>query len=221
MRIHKEGYATLIISLAVLAAINLVVFFALPSSRVTGIIFLVLSVTAMIFLLWFFRVPSRELVADENLIISPADGRIVTIEETHENEFLKEKRIQVSIFMSPLDVHANVYPVGGTVKYYKYHPGKYLVAWHPKASVNNERNTIVIERPGKAAILVRQIAGAVARRIVCYAHEGSKASQGGELGFIKFGSRVDLFLPLDVNLQVRIGQKVRATTSVIASFSQA
>jgi phosphatidylserine decarboxylase len=218
MRLHKAGYATLIISLTVIIAINVIIFTFMPSQRVAGIIILVFSVVLYLFLLWFFRIPSRVLPGVDNAIVSPADGRIVAIEETQETEYFNQKRVQVSIFMSPLDVHANVFPISGEVKYYKYHPGKYLVAWHPKASASNERNTVVIETDNKKAILVRQIAGAVARRIVCYAHPGNQVRQGDELGFIKFGSRVDLFLPPEVRLQVAIGQKVTGKISVIATF---
>lgn len=151
-------------------------------------------------------------------MIAPADGKIVAIEETDENEFFNDKRLQVSIFMSPLNVHVNLFPITGTVSYYKYHPGEYLVAWHPKASSANERSSVVVEN-GSHAVLVRQIAGVLARRIVCYARPGEKVDQGQELGFIKFGSRVDLFLPTDVKLNVQIGQKVSGKSSVIASFN--
>ena len=179
--------------------------------------FLVVSVIGYLLVLWFFRLPSRSFHEDDNLVISPADGKVVAIEEMEENEYFGDRRLQVSIFMSPLNVHVNHFPITGTVSYYKYHPGNYLVAWHPKASESNERNSVVIEN-GKNAVLVRQIAGVLARRIVCYAQSGEQVQQGQELGFIKFGSRVDLFLPPGVKLNVELGQKVSGKTSVIASF---
>jgi phosphatidylserine decarboxylase len=218
MKIHKEGYKTLatVISLLVLANISTFIFF--PFNKYIAVILLLFSLVVCLFLLWFFRIPSRKPVLDDKLIISPADGKIVAIEEAEETEYFKGKYLQISIFMSPLDVHANVWPVTGTIKYYKYHPGKFLVAWHPKSSLDNERNTIVIEREDRSSILIRQIAGAVARRIVCNARVGDRVNQGDELGFIKFGSRVDLFLPAGVKLKVKIGQKVKSKTSVIASF---
>ncbi|MGF1583977.1 MAG: phosphatidylserine decarboxylase family protein [Bacteroidales bacterium] len=217
MKIHKEGFVTLIITLVVLVAVNSLIF-TLTEWYIASIVVLVFSAAVFLFFLWFFRMPSRKVILDENLIVSPADGVVVAIEETEEPEYFKDKRLQVSVFMSPLNVHSNAYPVTGNVKYYKYHPGKYLVAWHPKSSLDNERNTLVIEKEDGTAVLVRQIAGAVARRIVCYAREGNEVLQGDELGFIKFGSRVDLFLPPEVNVKVAVGQKVTGKTSVIGSF---
>jgi len=168
--------------------------------------------------LWFFRKPVRIASQDVHNIIAPCDGKIVVIEDVVENEFFKDKRKQVSIFMSPLNVHINWYPVSGSVEYYKYHPGEKLVAWHPKSSELNERSTIVVKTPGNKRVLFRQIAGALARRIVCYAQQGTSVEQGQEVGFIKFGSRMDLFLPLDAKINVTIDQKVEGNKTVIATW---
>lgn len=218
MTIHKEGFKILAWLLVSLLIANALIFISLPGGSTFAFIFVGLSVIIYLFALWFFRLPERWLDQDNNHVIAPADGKIVAIEETEENEYFNERRLQVSIFMSPLNVHVNHFPVGGKVKYYKYHPGKYLVAWHPKSSGENERTTVVIENSNNVDILVRQIAGAVARRIICYAKPGRKVCQGEELGFIRFGSRVDLFLPADVTLKVRPGQKVTGKRTVIASF---
>lgn len=169
----------------------------------------------------FFRVPKREITVDDELVICPADGKVVVIEETEESEYLKDRRIQVSIFMSPLNVHVNWFPVAGVVSYMKYHAGKYLVAWHPKSSTENERTTVAVKTKGGVEVLFRQIAGAVARRIICYAKENDKASQGSEFGFIKFGSRVDVFLPLDAEVKVEIDQTVKGTQTVLARLPKA
>ncbi len=217
MKIHKEGRTILTGLLVILVVANIIIFTFMSSMQGFVFSFLTFSVIGYLLVLWFFRLPSRSFVEDENLIISPADGKIVSIEETDENEYFGDTRLQVSIFMSPLNVHVNLFPIAGTVSYYKYHPGNYFVAWHPKASESNERNSVVIEN-GKNAVLVRQIAGVLARRIVCYAQSGEKVQQGQELGFIKFGSRVDLFLPPGVKLNVKLGQKVNGKTSVIAFF---
>jgi len=217
MRIHKEGRTILTVLLVMLAVANTIIVTFMSSMQGFVLSFLVVSVIGYLLVLWFFRLPSRSFHEDDNLVISPADGRVVAIEEIEENEYFRDRRLQVSIFMSPLNVHVNLFPIAGTVSYYKYHPGNYLVAWHPKASESNERNSVVIEN-GKHAVLVRQIAGVLARRIVCYAQSGEQVQQGQELGFIKFGSRVDLFLPPGVKLNVELGQKVSGKTSVIASF---
>jgi phosphatidylserine decarboxylase len=169
-----------------------------------------------VFILFFFRYPSRKLEPDHGLIYAPADGKVVVIEETIEKEYFKDKRLQISIFMSPFNMHSNKYPVSGRIKYVEYHPGNYLVAWHPKSSELNERSTIVIETDDGTEILVRQIAGAVARRIVTYAKVNQNILQGAELGFIKFGSRVDIFLPLGTEVEVPILQQVRANKSILA-----
>jgi len=179
---------------------------------------LLLLLLFLVLILQFFRNPVRNIpVLDYNIIYAPADGKVVVIEETEETEFYKDKRIQISIFMSPLNVHVNRYPFSGQVKYYKYHPGQYLVAWHPKSSTENERTTMVLEK-GKNSILVRQIAGAVARRIISYAKEGLQGKQGEDFGFIRFGSRVDLFLPLDAKIEVNIDDVVKGNLTKIATF---
>ncbi len=169
-------------------------------------------------ILQFFRNPKRHTHADEKHALSPVDGKVVVIEEVTENEVLKDKRIQVSIFMSPINVHVTRYPISGSISYSKYHPGKYLVAWHPKASEENERTTVVVENDNFGKVLYRQIAGAMAKRIVNYAKVDSEAIQGADSGFIKFGSRVDLFLPLDADIKVKLNQKVRGGESIIAEM---
>ncbi len=216
IRFHKEGNAIIGITLTILFALNYVV------SLVTIKEWLICSVLgiSIIFLalvLQFFRNPKRAVVLNENHIIAPADGKVVVIEETVETEYYKDKRIQVSIFMSPLNVHVNRYPLSGEVKYAKYHPGKFLVAWHPKSSTENERTTVVVEN-NKLSVLFRQIAGAVAKRIVMYSTEGDTAIQGDDFGFIKFGSRVDLFLPLNARIDVQINEKVKGNQTIIASI---
>ena len=172
----------------------------------------------LIIIVQFFRVPHRKVILDDELIFAPADGKVVVIEEVFENEYFKDNRIQVSVFMSPLNVHVNYYSLKGLITYYKYHAGKYLVAWHPKSSTENERNTIVIKHPNGFEILMRQIAGAMARRIVCYANINAEVEQAQELGFIKFGSRVDLFLPLGSEILVRINQKAKGQITPIAKI---
>ena len=181
-------------------------------------IILILSIALFLIVLQFFRHPKRNTIINDKHIIAPADGKVVVIEETTETEFLKDKRIQVSIFMSPINVHVNRYPVGGKVIFSKYHPGLYLVAWHPKSSTENERTTVVVETASKVQVLFRQIAGALARRIVCYSKEGDNAQQGSEMGFIKFGSRIDLYLPLGTKINVNLEEKVRGGESVIAEL---
>jgi phosphatidylserine decarboxylase len=217
MKIHKEGIVIILNALVVLTALNLAFFWLVRNSLLQSML-VILSVVLFLLVVWFFRNPDRTIVPDISRIVSPADGKVVVIEETREDEYFKDRRLQVSVFMSPLNVHANRYPITGTVSYYKYHPGKYLVAWHPKSSELNERNTVVIRDAEGREILVRQIAGAVARRIVSYAHEGDTAVQGQELGFIKFGSRVDLFLPVGTKLNVKIGDKVSGNFSLVGSW---
>ena len=194
MTIHREGRKIILSLLLILFIVNLMVFRFVQDNSMTGNIILASSVILFAAILQFFRSPKRKITLNDAFVLSPADGKVVVIEEVVEDEYLKEKRIQVSIFMSPLNVHSNLFPISGTVKYFKYHPGKYLVAWHPKSSTENERTTVVISNE-KNTVLVRQIAGAVASRIVCYTKENMKAGQGQEFGFIKFGSRVDVFLP--------------------------
>ncbi|MBK7817636.1 MAG: phosphatidylserine decarboxylase family protein [Sphingobacteriaceae bacterium] len=169
-------------------------------------------------ILQFFRDPKREFTINDGKIIAPADGKVVVIEETEEGEYFKDKRLQVSIFMSPLNVHINRYPIAGKVSFFKYHPGKFLAAWEPKSSTDNERTTVVVEHQNGTKILFRQIAGALARRIVWYCKEGDTAEQCGQMGFIKFGSRVDLFLPLGTKLDVKIGDVVKGSQSAIGSI---
>jgi phosphatidylserine decarboxylase len=217
MRIHKEGIAILLIILFLVVSVNLVCFWILKHP-VWQTILIALSTLFFLLTVWFFRNPERKVLPDEALILCPADGKVVVISETAEDEYFRDRRIQVSVFMSPLNVHVNRYPVSGTVSYFKYHPGKYLVAWHPKSSVLNERSTVVIRDARGREVLVRQIAGAVARRIVSYALQGEQVIQGDELGFIKFGSRVDLFLPPDTKITVKIGDKVVGNKTVIGKW---
>jgi len=218
MAISKEGYKILAVGFIILLAINVVACIVWSDNPLLKWIFLVSSVLLFIFILFFFRLPARRLEPDPELIYAPADGKVVVIEETFENEYFKDNRLQISIFMSPLNMHSNKYPVSGHIKYVNYHSGNYMVAWHPKSSELNERSTIVIETEKGTEILLRQIAGAVARRIVTYAKEGQKVTQGDELGFIKFGSRVDLFLPLGTEVEVPILQQVKANKSIIAKI---
>jgi phosphatidylserine decarboxylase len=216
MSIHKEGYKILIYGFLVLLLLNILVVTVWSEMLLFKWTFLICSLLLYLFVLFFFRLPSRNLEPDHGLVYSPADGKVVVIEEADEKEYFNDLRLQISIFMSPFNMHSNRYPVSGKIKYVKYHKGKNIVAWHPKSSELNERSTIVIETPDGKEILVRQIAGAVARRIKTYAKTGQVIKQGDELGFIKFGSRVDLFLPPGTELEVPILQHVRANKSVIA-----
>jgi phosphatidylserine decarboxylase len=223
MYIHKEGYPTILITLFVFIIVNSTVYFFSGFSDqpipVSLIISFVLSLDVLIFILSFFRNPKRNTILNDDHVIAPADGKVVVIEEVEEPEYFKDKRIQLSIFMSPLNVHVNRYPISGTVDYVKYHPGQYLVAWHPKSSTENERTTIVVKNQKKnTAILFRQIAGALARRIVNYSKLFESAQQGSEFGFIKFGSRVDVFLPLNAQINVKINDAVKGGESVIAKI---
>lgn len=212
-RIHKEGYSLLAISALLLVLLNYAIGELVPNLFWPV---LVLSVVLYLIILQFFRNPVREvLIADNHIIYAPADGKVCVIEEVLENEYFKEKRIQVSIFMSPFNVHVNRNPVSGVVHYFRYHKGKYLVAWHPKSSTENERTTVVYGM-GNTEILMRQIAGALAKRIKWYITEGQQVQQGNDMGFIKFGSRVDLFLPLDATIEVQMDQMVKGNKTVIA-----
>lgn len=219
MRLHREGTPTLllIVALVCFGLFALLRWPVLPT--VLAMLIGGLLISVLVIVGWFFRVPKRPLPQDDNAIFSPCDGKVVVIEEVFEPEYFKDKRRQVSIFMSPLNVHINYYPVSGSTSYYKYHPGKYLVAWHPKSSTENERSTVVCRHPRYGEVLFRQIAGALARRICTYANVGEPAVQGAEFGFIKFGSRVDLFLPLGAQINVGIGQTVAGAGTVIARFS--
>ncbi len=218
MSIHREGYKILIFGFIILLLFNILTVVLLPDKTILKWILGLGSSSLYIFLLFFFRWPERELEPDPGLVYSPADGKVVVIEDTIEKEYFKDQRLQISIFMSPFNVHSNRYPVSGRVKYVDYHPGRYMVAWHPKSSELNERSTIVIETGMGKEILVRQIAGAVARRIVTYAKKDQIVKQGDELGFIKFGSRVDIFLPLGTEIEIPILQQVRANKSIIAKI---
>ena len=217
MNLHKEGILSLTLVFAAVVAINFGISL-LTHNRLAEIITALVTIPVFLLVVWFFRNPARPVVPDETAIVCPADGKVVVIEKTLENEYFKDERWQVSVFMSPLDVHVNRYPVSGQVTYFRYHAGKYLVAWHPKSSELNERATVVLKNADGREILVRQIAGAVARRIVPYAKEGARVSQGDELGFIKFGSRVDIFLPLDAEIKVSLNQKVKGNVDVIARW---
>jgi len=216
MTIHKEGYKTIAVSVIVFGIINLsfFYFFSYASPFLGGFIFIA-TLALLLFIVSFFRIPKRNLTIREDAIVAPADGKVVAIEEVQADEYFTDRRIQVSIFMSPLNVHVNRNPVSGEVAYSQYHKGKYLVAWHPKSSIENERHSVVYRKDGKE-ILVKQIAGAVAKRIVNYLQTGQKVKQSEEMGFIKFGSRVDLLLPLDARIQVKIGDKPQGGVTVIA-----
>jgi phosphatidylserine decarboxylase len=218
MTIHKEGYPTLALSAIILGVINLLSFYLLSFDYpvITAIIAIV-TLGLFIFLISFFRVPKRVHTVNENAIVAPADGKVVVIEEVQADEYFTDRRIQVSIFMSPLNVHVNRNPISGEVAYSQYHKGKYLVAWHPKSSTENERHSVVYRKDGKE-ILVKQIAGALAKRIVNYLQAGQKVKQAEEMGFIKFGSRVDLLLPLDAKINVKIGDKPQGGVTVIAEW---
>ncbi|MFB0947826.1 MAG: phosphatidylserine decarboxylase [Spirosomataceae bacterium] len=204
MTLHKEGTATILLSTVFVIIINAGVQFLAPELGWLHNVLIIGSIFLMVMILQFFRKPDRETITDLNLIIAPADGKVVVIEETFEGEYLNEKRKQISIFMSPLNVHINFNPISGIVTYFKYHSGKYLVAWHPKSSTENERTTIVVKHPKGTEILFRQIAGAMARRICWYVDKGQTVKQGAEFGFIKFGSRVDIYVPIDAEVLVNI-----------------
>ncbi|MGY6742307.1 MAG: phosphatidylserine decarboxylase family protein [Cecembia sp.] len=216
MTIHKEGRKLLFWMLIILAAINFGLNKWIPEQETILNVVLLVSVILYLIVLQFFRSPYIKLPNDDKLVFAPADGKVVVIEETEEEEYLKERRKQVSIFMSPINVHVNRSPIAGVVEYFKYHPGKYLVAWHPKSSFENERTTMVVKHQNGVKILVRQIAGALARRIKWYVKDGTPLAQGGEFGFIKFGSRVDVFLPLDAEVLVSLDEKTQGGRTPIA-----
>jgi phosphatidylserine decarboxylase len=218
IHIHKEGYKILGFGFIGLLILNIIVNLLWADSGIVRWIFFFCSFMLYIFLLFFFRLPARYLETDPGLIYAPADGKVVVIEETMENEYFKDMRLQVSIFMSPFNMHSNRYPVSGKVKYVCYHSGQNMVAWHPKSSELNERSTIVIRTSNGTEVMVRQIAGAMARRIVTYAKENIDVKQGDELGFIKFGSRVDVFLPIGTEIEIPILQQVKANKSIIAKI---
>ena len=212
---HKEGHYIITVSFIITAMINLLSRSFIDNNTLIYSIGIV-TITILVLILQFFRNPKRKAKIDDNIIISPVDGKVVAIEKVYEKEYFKDERIQISIFMSPLNVHVTRYALSGKIKFSKYHPGKYLVAWHPKSSEKNERTTVVIENNIFGEILYRQIAGAVARRIVNYAKVGDEVVQGTDAGFIKFGSRVDLFLPLDSKIKVELDQIVKGAEDIIA-----
>ncbi|WP_339717506.1 phosphatidylserine decarboxylase family protein [Cyclobacterium amurskyense] len=218
MTIHKEGRSLLFWMLIVLAGINFAINYLIPVEELVINLVLIGSIILYLTVLQFFRNPAIPIPDDPELIYAPADGKVVVIEKTMEEEYLKEDRIQISIFMSPINVHVNRSPINGILKYFKYHPGKYLVAWHPKSSTENERTSLVIEHPNGIQLMMRQIAGAMARRIKWYVKEGDPMAQGNEFGFIKFGSRVDVFVPLDAEILVDIDQKTKGGITPIAKF---
>ena len=218
MTIHKEGYPTIAIITIVCAALILATHLHLePISSILGWLAYIVIIGFWLFIISFFRLPKRDHTFDENAIIAPADGKVVVIEETIDEEYFHEKRLQISVFMSPANVHVNRNPISGKVLYSKYHKGKYLVAWNPKSSIENERHSVILSNP-RITILVKQIAGALARRIVNYAKVDSNQTQNEELGFIKFGSRVDLLLPLDVKTEVKIGDVVKGGVTILARY---
>ncbi|RDC56753.1 phosphatidylserine decarboxylase family protein [Pedobacter chinensis] len=219
MTIHKEGYTTIAITILLIFVINAVVdykYYDITWLRWSIYIF---SAVLFIIVLQFFRNPGRRFSSGEDLVICPADGKVVVIEETEEGEYFKDKRLQVSIFMSPVNVHINRNPISGVVKFFKYHPGKYLAAWNPKSSTENERTTTVVEHKNGTPVLFRQIAGALARRIVWYVKEGDQVVQAEQFGFIKFGSRVDVFLPVGTEVNVELNQVVKGGITTLATLS--
>jgi phosphatidylserine decarboxylase len=217
MKIHNEGFKIITLFFLLLAGIDFLLIYFIPITWIWSIL-ITASVIFFYLIVSFFRVPKRFVTIDDNKILAPSDGKVVVIEEVQETEYLNDKYTQISIFMSPLNVHCQWYPINGIVKYFKYHPGKYLVAWHPKSSTENERTTIVVEDLEGRQILFRQIAGAVARRIVYFGKEGEEARQNKEAGFIKFGSRIDVFIPLKSTINVKINQNVVGSQTVLATF---
>ena len=213
MKLHKEGRTTLRNQLIIYLILGLITQFNYNFINYITPFFLVI----FLFFLYFFRKPDRNLEIKNDIVYSPCDGKVVVIEETQETEFYKDQRIQISIFMSPLNIHNNLYPISGLVTYTKYHPGKFFLAWKPKASTDNERSSIVIKN-NKISVLCRQIAGAIARRIVTYSKIDDQINAGDEIGFIKFGSRVDIFLPIGTVVEVKIGEKVTGGQSIIAKY---
>ena len=220
MTLHREGFTIIMVSLLALSGLQLGNYFLYQT---TGWLWLYLLVSLgflvfFILIVQFFRIPNRVCMFTENDIICPADGKVVVIEEVEETEYFNDRRMQISIFMSPLNVHANYNPISGIIKYAKYHPGLFLVAWHPKSSTDNERTTFVTEHSSGQMVLFRQIAGAVARRICFYVKEGQEVKTGEEFGFIKFGSRIDLFLPLGTKIDVKLGDKVKSRLTKIGEL---
>ena len=213
---HKEGFSIIILFFILVATDVIMLEVLFDDSSSLKSILQIFSLIIFVFILWFFRNPKRNIIKNPELILSPADGKVIAIKDVDELEYFKDKKIQISIFLSPLDIHVNRYPVSGEILYSKYHKGEYLVAWHPKSSDKNERTTVVIKNKKFGEVMYRQIAGAVARRIVNYAKVNSNIEQGDDSGFIKFGSRVDLFLSKDLNLKIKVGDKVKGGLSIIA-----
>jgi phosphatidylserine decarboxylase len=218
MTIHHEGFKTIAITTLFLAVLNWAIAHYFTDNELLRKLVIAASVLFAVIILQFFRKPIRKAVINPNHIIAPADGKVVVIEETVESEYFKGPRRQISIFMSPLNVHMNFNPISGIVSFFKYHPGKFLVAWHPKSSTDNERTTVVVKNENGVEVLYRQIAGAMARRICWYVKEGDKVNQGDEFGFIKFGSRVDIFLPLDAKILCKLDDKPVGGETVIAEL---
>ncbi len=216
IRIHKEGYPVIVLVLALLGVIVTIINIFFPVQTIIHYFFYLAALVFYFFVVRFFRDPIRPVIPNDEIILSGADGKVVVIEEVTESEYFDKKKIQLSVFMSPTNVHVNWYPVSGNIKFFRHNQGSYFIASKPKSSTENERTSLVIERSDKTEIMFRQIAGTVARRIVCYAKEGKEISQGDELGIIKFGSRFDFFLPLDAEIKVKIGQKVVGNETVIA-----
>lgn len=220
MTLHREGYSIILIALILLGGLEIGNYFLFTLHEWKWL-FILLSIgllTLLVLVIQFFRIPKRKFSFDANDILCPADGKVVVIEEVEETEYFKDKRIQISIFMSPLNVHANYNPISGIIQYVKYHPGKFLVAWHPKSSTENERSTVVTKHNSGQEVLFRQVAGAVARRICYYTNEGESVEAGSEFGFIKFGSRIDIFLPLGTQVDVNIGDKVQSKITKIGKL---
>jgi phosphatidylserine decarboxylase len=218
MTIHREGHTVLFVLLIVLFGLNWLLFYFFPQSVLMQNSAILVSVIFYLLILQFFRNPIFQITSNTKHVLAPADGKVVVIEETVETEYLKDRRKQVSIFMSPVNVHVNRMPVSGKISFFKYHPGKYLVAWHPKSSTENERTTVAVQMKDGVEILFRQIAGALARRIKFYIKEGETLEQGQEFGFIKFGSRVDIFLPLNAKILVKVGDITKGGRTVIAEL---
>ncbi len=220
MKLHREGNQTINITFMLTAILVMAINLISPIQTFVHVIAYIIILKILFIIIYFFRVPKRDYIYNEDLILSSADGKVVAIEEVFENEYFKDKRIQISVFMSVYNVHINWVPFSGYITYHKYHPGKYIIASHPKSSELNERTTIVVKDNKGNEVLIRQIAGALARRVVCYAKQGDYMQQSSELGFIKFGSRVDFFLPIDSEIKVKLGQKVRGGIDTIAVFRQ-
>jgi phosphatidylserine decarboxylase len=221
MTLHKEGFTIMGVTALLLLLLNWLTWYLTPGMEGLHLVILILSIAFFFLIVQFFRVPKRVVTLDETRVVAPCDGKVVVIEEVVESEYFQGPRRQISIFMSPLNVHVNWNPISGVVQYFKYHPGLYLVAWHPKSSTDNERTTTVIRTSQGVEILFRQIAGAVARRIRWYVKQGDVVKQSTQMGFIKFGSRVDVFVPLDAEIKVNLNDKTIGSVTVLAELSKA